>query len=307
MRQHVAVSVLIATYRRAELLRSTLASIVRSDLERPFEIWVADNADDPATAEVCEEFEGRASVGRVVETSPGKNAALNSLLPVARGELFVFTDDDVEVSPSWLRCTWSGAARWPNHVMFGGRVLPAWPYPPPAHVVDTPYGGFLLSIKDPEWPEGPRSEFEPFGPNFAVRRTVFDEGFRFDPRIGPKAGTSYPMGSETQLIRGLKANGQTAVYLPESVVHHRIRPEQLRLRWLLGRAVRFGRSAEQLAAGSERKSASFPRWRLKTMLRRVVAGGAYALLGKRQESFDRLIDAAVQYGRLSQWRRLAGS
>src|SRR4051812_20676605 len=96
-------SVLIATRNRPAQLAETLGYLARqaSDGVR-FEVIVADNGGDAATAAVLADARAALDVVAVVEPRPGKNRALNRALPRARGALLVFTDDDVEPRAGWL-------------------------------------------------------------------------------------------------------------------------------------------------------------------------------------------------------------
>jgi glycosyltransferase involved in cell wall biosynthesis len=289
------LSIIIATYQRAASLDGVLASIAASSypLER-VHVVVADNADDPATRRVCETYASRLDLVYVVETAPGKNAALNTVLPHATGELFLFTDDDIEAPPEWLPETQAAAARWPCHAVFGGRVLPLWPSACPAHLRESRYLGMCFSVLDLAAEEGPSFDFTPFGPNVAIRRDVFDAGVRFDPRIGPR-NSSYIMGSETELLRRLKRAGHAPVYMPRSVVRHTIRPEQLTDRWLLRRAFRHGRLMQVLS--QERDGARQPAVRhLPNLLRQAAGVLAAGALQGRTARFNRAMELAMAWG-----------
>ena len=240
-------TVLLTTFRRSPILERTLCALshVHSNLCK-WQLIVVDNADDNATRLLCEKFQCSLPIEYYVCTRPGKNAALHCGLQHATSPLIVFTDDDVLPAPNWLTAMHHGAARWPNHMLFGGRVLPDWPIEPPAFVQELATrpdtGRWTYSVLDPQAPEGPCANLLPMGNNMAVRKSIFDQGIRFDERIGPR-GTSYPMGSETEFNLRLKRLGFEAVFLPDSLVHHQIRPDQMSRQWLVGRAFREGRGA----------------------------------------------------------------
>lgn len=307
----VDVSVVIATRDRADLLASTLESLERSDYPgHRFRVVVADNGKDSATREVCRASAPDLNVEYIAAPVGGKNAALNRALERTSGELLLFTDDDVAVDEEWIPAMWEGARRWPDHDVFGGQVLPLWPDSPPDVVLETKYTGVAYSILDPDLEEGPHSDFLPFGPNFAVRRTVFDNGTQFDPRLGPRPG-AYTMGGETELLERLRDQGQDPVFLPESRVRHRIRPDQYQYRWLLARARKYGRSIAHRSCGNVRSAdgspgGGVPRW----MYWGVLEFGARALgnviLGRRAEALECAMDAAVELGKIDHMRPLSG-
>lgn len=238
----VRVSILIATLRRSELLAQTLASL--GAVRRPellAEILLVDNAGDEPTQRLAAAMTAQLPIRLLVERVPGKNRALNRAVPDARGDLLAFVDDDIVVDPGWLAEMVEGAARWPEVRVFGGRILPRWPAQGPP-CFDHPFFRHAYAIAD--WPlgEGPYSAGRVFGGNMAIRRSVVTDGWRFSPDVGPQGAGAYVPGSETELTLRLERAGDRCVYLPRALVHHQIRPEQLRRPWLYGRAFRKGRA-----------------------------------------------------------------
>ena len=236
------ISVLIATHRRDETLRLCLDSLCRiesSALE--WELLLIDNAGEESTRELAQAYKDSIDLHYLVETTPGKNSALNRGLGEARGQLYVFSDNDIIASKDWLLEMWRGAARWPQTSVFAGRILPKWPSAtmPPLRMND-PLIRAAFCVADWDIPEGRIEADRVWGPNMAVRAELFKSGLRFDPAVGPR-GANYVMGSETELTRRLEKQGFGAVYLPNSLVWHQIREEQLTREWLYARAYRAGR------------------------------------------------------------------
>jgi hypothetical protein len=97
------------------------------------------------------------------------------------------------------------------------------------------------AIADWVQPEGPYRASRVYGPNMAIRASVFHAGWSFDPAIGPDGTDTYIPGSETDPTMRLERAGFPAVYLPRALVLHQIRAEQLGLEWLSQRAFRKGR------------------------------------------------------------------
>lgn len=297
------LSIVIATCMRAPSLDQTLASIAASTYPLDHvQVIIADNADDAATRSVCDRYAGHLELTYVVATDPGKNAALNTALPSVTGDLVLFTDDDVEVAPDWLAETDAAVSRWPKHLVFGGKVLPIWPSECPPHVNDRRYLGVCFTVLDPNVDEGPSFRFTPFGPNIAIRRSVFDTGMRFNPNIGPHR-TSYIMGSETELIRRLKAQGYAPVYAPRSVVRHRIRPEQFSDRWLFGRAFRYGRLMAVRRQEEEDGRLAWTVRQLPDVVRCLVHAGIARVKRERKEWFDYVMELSTTCGMIYQSRR----
>lgn len=296
------ISVLLSTYRRSALLAQTLESLCRMDAGGlRWEVLVVDNAGDEETRRTAERMRGRLQIACLREPRKGKNNALNRAVEEARGALLVFTDDDIIADRFWLREMREGAERWPGFPVFGGRILPRFPSPDVPLPREHPFfiGAYVLA----DWNihEGPYKAAYVWGPNMAVRAEIFREGWRFDPLIGPN-GSNYIMGSETEFTMRLEKAGHGAVYLPKSLVHHQIRPEQLKPRWLYGRsfrdgrqkAVRYGRPDAPLLFG-------VPRY----LVRRLVETGVERLF--RFYDREKAVDLGLKYwnlrGMLHQYRK----
>ena len=101
-----AVSVLLATWRRPEMLVGCLAALGRQT-RRPGQVVVAVRRDDAATLAVLGPAgDGLRAAGvrvDVVEVEPGPlTASMNAGLGRTVGELVALTDDDSEPWPDWL-------------------------------------------------------------------------------------------------------------------------------------------------------------------------------------------------------------
>jgi GT2 family glycosyltransferase len=186
----------------------------------------------------------------VYEPTPGKNQALNAALPAAIGDLVVFTDDDAVPRPDWLRRFRATADTQTDFHMFGGRIVPRWPTPPEPWILALVPLSVVYGISPP-LQSGPVGRQWVFGANMAVRKAIFDLGYRFNPTIGPR-GTDYAQGSEAELTQRLERAGYRAWFCSEAVIEHLISPDHLTEEWILKRARRYGRGRTRRgAAGSQ--------------------------------------------------------
>jgi glycosyltransferase involved in cell wall biosynthesis len=234
------ISVILSTFRRPHLLQATLENFCALSCQSlQWELIVVDNGDDIESREVALRHAARLPISLLTENKRGKNNALNTAIEKARGELFVFTDDDVLPKQDWLIQMWQGASRWPTHSVFGGRILPAYP-PGRRPQFDHPFFIGAFAIANWEIPEGEYEAHRVWGPNMAIRAELFKDGWRFNPEIGPDGTANYVSGSETELTNRLEAAGFKAVYLPLSLVYHQIREDQLTDRYFFRRAFRLG-------------------------------------------------------------------
>jgi hypothetical protein len=97
------------------------------------------------------------------------------------------------------------------------------------------------AVTPPELQDGPAPASSVWGPNMALRSRVFHAGHRFDEGVGPDGSASYAMGSETEFVARLHANGYAIRHCSVALVKHIIVRHQMSKRWLIGRAFRFGR------------------------------------------------------------------
>jgi len=293
------ISLLIATANRPDLLAATLDGLAECRLpDVEIEVLVADNGVGEQSAMVCREADARLNLHYLDVVERGKTIALNQAVQIAKGELFVFTDDDVEFDPSWLIELWRAAQNNPSQVLFGGRVTPVWPDDIPARLDGSAYLGSLYTLLDKGSEQKLIAGFRPFGPNMAVRRSVFDRGLRFDRNLGPGSTCGVTMGDETEIARQLEAMGVTALYVPTSQVYHRVRPDQLSLRWQLERGVTYGRLLAHLEGSPSGPQVLGLQTRLyRNAVAGLVAAAGAAAKGRKREAFDQLMGVAVSFGR----------
>ena len=236
-----AVTVVFATRNRATALPPVLDSFTR--LVAPPGGWklvIIDNGSTDGTPELLRSYAARLPLTALSESRAGKNRALNAGLPHLEGALIVLTDDDVLPQPDWLICLQQAASAHPEASLFGGTVLPHWDHPRPAWLTEEAVP-FSVLYAQQKRAAGPCSCDAIFGPNMAVRSSVFAAGFRFSETVGPdETRRMYAMGGETEFLRRVEAAGYRGWFVPEAVVGHIIRPEQLEEQWILKRAYRYG-------------------------------------------------------------------
>ncbi len=108
----VAVSVVVPTYRRDQLLDRCLSALASQDLPAEcYEIIVSDNAGSPETERLVRSWvqPDEPSIRYISAAEPrGPAAARNQGWRTARGAIIAFTDDDCIPTPSWLRMGLAG-------------------------------------------------------------------------------------------------------------------------------------------------------------------------------------------------------
>jgi GT2 family glycosyltransferase len=262
------VTVLMTTRDRADLLRSTLSALGRQRVSGlNWELIVVDNGSRDQTSAVLARAGAELPLTVLLEPRPGKAVALNTAFPHVRAPLVLLTDDDVDPCVDWIRTYVDASTRWPDHRVFGGPIQPLFPPHAPQWLREHPYIAPAFARFMPALPEGPMTLL-PFGPNTAVRRQVLGS-LRLSPEIGPR-GRSYPMGTDTELVRRILKAGEQVIYVPSAFVGHRVRTEQLRTAWLMQRAFNLGRGVPRQAQLGSDVGEPVPR---RTAWRRLVHAG----------------------------------
>src|SRR5438105_4921276 len=123
----MTLSVIIATRDRHQLLDECLAHLARQPFAPGDEVIVVDNGSSDDTPAVIARHtrQCRVPLRYIDERRPGKSHALAAALAVAQGDVLAFTDDDVNVEPSWLDAIRTAMAD-PTVALIGGPVAPRW-------------------------------------------------------------------------------------------------------------------------------------------------------------------------------------
>ena len=226
-------SVIISTRNRASILPRLFDALAAMPLnaDSRWELLMVDNGSTDQTAQViaAEQTQGRLPVVLVSEPVPGKSRALNRAIGQARGELLVFTDDDVEPEPGWLQAYIDAAAAHPEIDGFAGRVIPRWlgeipgwlhtegEFALPRGITNTRDFGLTQQMLDPQ--------VIPGGVNTALRARAVANNGRFREELGP--GTSVPFVEDTEYMGRFRKGGGTFWYVPEALLYHCNIPERM--------------------------------------------------------------------------------
>lgn len=232
-RERMDISVVLATYNRADSLRATLESlsglVVPRDLS--WELLVVDNNSTDSTPIVVKTFASKAAfpVSYIFEGIQGRSVALNTGIAEAQGEIIVFTDDDVLFDRNWL-CDLKETFERHDCEAVAGRVVPLWKQPQPDWlvmegqfaVVHFEYGDELKEIKDP-----------PLGANSAFRRGVFQRHGFFRSDLGVSGSKHTVTCDDTEFGLRLVRAGERIVYSPTSIVYHPVEPYRATRKYFL--------------------------------------------------------------------------
>lgn len=241
-----SVSIILSTHNGGQKLINTLEAFTKlSYPESKVEIIAVDNNSTDDSSASLHQYETLLPLTILTEERQGKNFAMNTALSRAKGDLIVFTDDDVIPEKDWLNNIIEISIEKDNFDIFAGTILPNWPTELPAWISHTLNIGMLYAIT-PDMEPGPVPAWAVWGPNMAVRKSALDRTHGFDTQVGPDGSTNYIMGSETELLNRLERLGHRAWFAKSAVIHHQIRADQLDRNWALQRYFRFGRSSYKL-------------------------------------------------------------
>lgn len=281
-------SVIVCTYNRADSLRDTLGALrkLQTAAGREWEVIVVDNNSTDHTRRTVEGFQREWPLLRYAfEGAQGLSHARNHGIAVARGEVLLFTDDDVLPEPDWMEATLSGLEKYHADAC-GGHIAPIWEVPPPAWLTERFYG-FLAVRTDCNDHDITMSSPAPFGANMAFRCEVFRKVGGFDTSRGRK-GSVLASGEDGELFERILSAGLKAVFLGRSRVHHKVESFRLTKRYLRRWRFQTSRNLAQIRGlPGERRLFNIPVY-LFPQLGRALARALWGhLFRPRDEAFSR--------------------
>ena len=284
-------SIVVCTYNRAESLRDTLAAL-RAQQAAPAREWevivVDNNSKDRTRALVQEARRGWPRLRYEFEGAQGLSHARNHGIARARGDVILFTDDDVVPEPDWLETTLSGLEKYQADAC-GGYIAPIWETPPPPWLTEWFYG--FLAVRTDRTDDYPITDTSPtpFGANMAFRRRVFDRVGLFDTSRGRK-GKMLASGEDGEMFDRILTSGLKVAFLGSARVHHKVESFRLTKRYF--RRWRFQTSrniAQSRGLPGERRLFNIPLYVFPQLLRALGRTVWGHLTQGRDEAFKREI------------------
>jgi len=299
-------SIIIATYNRAHLLDRCLEALGRQAFEPGDEVIIVDNGSTDHTAAIIARHSRSfpVLVRRLEERRPGKSHALATASRVAGGDIWVFTDDDVVVAPTWLaviRETFEDSAV----ALAGGPVAPQWEQPAPRWLRrgvknDRLWAPLALIDYGPTACE--LGERTLLGANMAIRRDVMRQVGGFSTALGKLRGT-LRSGEDDDLCQRVQAAGFCAWYVPRAIVHHSVPSHRMRLRYYLAWFYWSGVTLALLDSHgpqASRQVLGLPGYLVRRAATSLAGFPLAALAGGAGEAVERILDVAFTIGYAAQ-------
>ncbi len=225
-----SLSIIIATYNRADYLVGTLESLAAQTLDPSrWEAVVVDNNSRDNTQAVFAAFaeaHPHLQLSIVTETRQGLSYARNCGIRNSRGPYIAIIDDDEKVNPGFATSYVDFFNRHPEAAGGGGVVVPIYECDPPrwlSPIAARPIAGALY-LGDRIRPF-PARKYPPGG-NMGVRRTALEHYGLFNTSLG-RTGEKPMGGEEKELFARLRAAGEPIYYLPGAVIYHLIPASKL--------------------------------------------------------------------------------
>ncbi|HVU15633.1 MAG TPA: glycosyltransferase [Candidatus Didemnitutus sp.] len=222
-------SVTICTYNRSRWLRETLEFITRQDYpDDRWEVIVVDNNSRDDTRQVVESFQSAPKPPRYFfESRQGSSYARNRAVEESRGEIVIFTDDDMLGGTGWLRQIIAPFLLPGNEriAAVGGEVVPVFPEGLPKWLVNQwrPLR-FRADV-------GPlRTDQLPMTANLAFRKPIFGQVGYFRTDLG-RIGNSSLFNEDHEFCRRVLAAGNVMWYTPIGELQHQIPASRLTFRY----------------------------------------------------------------------------
>lgn len=228
MGKPLKISVIVCTYNREQYLFETLQHIAENDFPpSQYEIVLIDNNSTDHTSKECQHFAEtfpEVSFRYFIEYSQGLSFARNRGMQEARGEFFVFLDDDAFVTPDYLSRLAHRLEEYPDATAFGGKITPLYESgQAPVWMSRWSYSWVSALNLGKEVRLFPPDSF-PIGANMGFRRTcIFQYGY-FNTELG-RNKNNLLAGEEKDYFNRLKSKQEKIYYFPDIEILHVI-PEK---------------------------------------------------------------------------------
>jgi glucosyl-dolichyl phosphate glucuronosyltransferase len=244
----ILLSVIIPTRDRAPYLASTLESLTRQTYPMNlFEVLVVDNGSTDNTKEICDSYINRIkNLHYYYDEKPGLHVGRHLGMRMAKSDILVYADDDIEAFPTWLEGI-AEAFQDENVVLVGGKILPKFETDPPDWILkmwkpDSNGNRILgyLSILDLGDTTKAINPYHVFGCNFSIRKKILLEAGGFHPDAMPQEMIEYRGDGETHVSRYVSVKDYKTLYNQKASVYHFVSSSRMNEDYFYRRAYNQG-------------------------------------------------------------------
>ena len=224
----IMLSVIIPTRNRADLLQLTLKSLQSQTLSADsFEVLVIDNGSTDNTKQAAMSFQQKSgNIRYFFDPTPGLHVGRHLGMRMAKSDILVYADDDIEALPSWLKAI-GESFQDPEVALVGGKNLPKFESKPPGWILkmwEKSHNGkkmiYPLSIIDLGNDNLEISPFLVFGCNFAVRKSLLLKAEGFHPDSFPPELMRYRGDGESHVSKYIMTHRYRTIYNPDASIFH---------------------------------------------------------------------------------------
>ncbi len=209
------ISVIIATKNRSNQLDRCLNALLNSVI-KPLEIIIVDQSTNSKTKDLVFKFNNN-SLKYSHLNSNGKSKSLNYAIPLAKGDILAFTDDDCLVSKNWIGAIIKSFKKNKSISLCFGKTLP---YQPKKHKNEVCPCTFEKDSDKFTITQKPCKHWETvgFGNNMAIKASIFKKVGLFKEWLGP--GSIGSNAEDAEIINRCLVGGYKIGYEPAMKVHH---------------------------------------------------------------------------------------
>lgn len=251
----IRLSLVIATYNRAEQLMVTLGSVaMQSAAPETWECIVVDNNSSDDTRQRIVAFakqHNRLNIRYIFEKNQGLSHARNAGITASCGDIVAFIDDDERIVEEFITAYIELFDQHPDAMAAGGKIIAEYPTGRPrwmSHYTEQPIANpmdFGESVR--LFPTGRI----PGGGNMAMRRRLFDTVGVFNTTLG-RTGKRLLGGEESDLFERIARLEYRIYYTPRAVMYHIIPAEKLTRDYFVRLATNTGISQRSRAEQNNR-------------------------------------------------------
>lgn len=222
------LSIIICTYNREKYLGETLERLARCTNAGEWELVLVNNRSTDSTEQICTSFQQNhpeLNIQYVIEDQQGLSYARNRGMKEAKGDWFVFLDDDAFVESDYLNQLQQYILTIPDMAAFGGRIYPLFEDGRQPDWLCHWNRSWLSALDKGAKITTFRGKEFPIGANMGFCRKLADQCGVFDTTLG-RSGKNLIGGEEKDYFYRIKATGSQIYYLPKIAVQHCIPPSR---------------------------------------------------------------------------------